>query len=136
MKHTDKLSRENDKKVVLFYFGLLFGSLGVLSKIVYRPIIINSKINDLGIQGFAPNLFEALSLCLFAAYLTRKNHITTMIFVSCGILAYEIEQIWTSRAFDYLDIIATIMGLVISILIFNRYAKRKRIVGGTKSREY
>ena len=132
MKHKNKLSAEYDKKAVLLYLGLFFGSLGVLSKIVYRPIILDSQINDLGIHGFAPNLFAALAACLVAAFFTRKSHIKTMIFVSCGILTYEIEQNWTSRAFDYRDITATVIGLVISIFIFNRYVKRKRIVGEKK----
>ena len=132
MKHTDTLTVKYEKKVILLYSGLFFGFLGILSKIAYRPLIINSQINDLGIHGFVPNLFAALSLCLFAAYLTKKGHIKTMIFASCGILTYEIEQNWTSRTFDYLDIVATIIGLGISIFIFKIFVKRQTIVCETK----
>ena len=111
---------------------LFFGFIGILSKILYRPLILNFQINDLGFQGFAPNLFAALSLCLFAAYWTEKKRIKKMIFVACGLLAYEIEQIWTSRTFDYLDIIATIIGLGISILILMRVIKKHTIISEIK----
>ncbi len=132
MKHTDTMTVEYNKKEILLYLSLFFGFFGVLSKIAYRPFITHSQINDLGIHDFAPNLFAALSLCLFAAYLTKKRPIKTMIFASCGILIYEIEQNWTSRTFDYLDIVATIIGLGISILIFKLFAKRQTIVSKTK----
>ena len=83
-------------------------------------------MNDFSFQEFAPNLFAALSLCLFASFFTKTGTIKTMIFVSIGLLAYEIEQYWTSRTFDKLDIIATIIGLVISILIFNMFVEKQK----------
>jgi len=79
-------------------------------------------MNDFSFQEFAPNLFAALSLCLFASFFTKTGTIKTMI----GLLAYEIEQYWTSRTFDKLDIIATIIGLVISILIFNMFVEKQK----------
>lgn len=49
-----------------------------------------------------------------------------MIFGLIGVLAYETEQIWTSRTFDYLDILATFFGFGLAILIY------KLIVGNLK----
>jgi len=114
------------RKEVLLYFSIFFGFMGLLSKIAYRPFILSSQINDFGIQGFAPNLFTALSMCLFASYWTNKGHIKTMIFVTSGILTYEIEQYWTERTFDILDIIATIIGLGVSILIFKLFDRKRK----------
>ena len=124
MKEKHPLTVKNNKKVVLLYLGLLFGFFGILSKVLYRPLILNAPINDFGIQGFAPNFFAALSLSLVASFWVKKGHIKTMIAVSCGILVYELEQYWTDRTFDYFDIIATILGLGMSVLIFISLDKR------------
>ena len=126
MKNTDKLTKNYYNKKILLYFSISFGIIGLLSKIIYRPFILNSQINDFIFQGFAPNLFATLSLCLFASFLTKTGTIKTMIFVTIGLLAYEIEQYWTSRTFDILDVVATIIGLVISILIFNMFVKKQK----------
>ncbi|MGM0582768.1 MAG: hypothetical protein ACQETL_18985 [Bacteroidota bacterium] len=106
------------KKDILIICSLLAGLLGFLVKIIYRPLIVENNINDYGFQGFAPNLFYTIGACLFAAYWVKKGQIKTMIFVTVGVLVYETEQIWTSRTFDYLDVLATIIGLGISIPIF------------------
>jgi hypothetical protein len=126
MKHTDNLTDNYYNKEMLLYFSIFFGIIGLLSKIVYRPFIISLQINDFNIQGFAPNLFAALSLCLFTSFWTKTGTIKRMIFITIGLLAYEIEQYWTDRTFDILDIIATIIRLVISILIFNIFVKMQK----------
>jgi len=113
------------KTKTFLYLSLLFGSFGILSKLVYRPFIINTPIDDFGIQGFLPNLFAALSLCLFVSFWNTKNHIRSMMFVTLGILTYEMEQIWTDRVFNYLDVAATIVGLGLSVLIFKYFSRNK-----------
>lgn len=110
-------------KKKLLILSLIFGFVGVLTKMIYRPFINSSQINDFGLHGYLPNLFAALSLCLFATFWMKKGHIKTMIYVTVGLLIYEIEQNWTDRVFDYFDIIATVVGFVISILIF-KYLKK------------
>ncbi|GHB55615.1 hypothetical protein GCM10008107_00390 [Psychrosphaera saromensis] len=37
--------------------------------------------------------------------------------LTCGALIYEFEQYWTSRVFDYNDVIATLLGLVLIVII-------------------
>ncbi len=96
----------------------MFGLIGILVKTLYRPLILEFKINDFGINGFSPNLFYTISACLFAAYWIKKGHIKTMLFVTIGILVYEFEQIWTSRTFDFFDVFATLIGFGISATIY------------------
>lgn len=114
-------------KSVLLYLSLFFGLIGVLIKVIYRPWIINNSINDLGISGFAPNFIYTTGICLFASFIVKKGHINTMIFCSLGVLAYETEQILTSRTFDYHDILATIIGLVFAIFIFKVISRKWEI---------
>ena len=71
-----------------------------------------------------------------ASLITAPKHNSPSWFassvVTTGILTYEIEQNWSSRTFDYLDIVATIIGLGISIFIFKIFVKRQTIVCETK----
>ena len=116
---------QNKNKLLII--SLLSGFIGFLIKLIYRPLIIENKINDFGIHGFSPSLFYTLGFCLFIAFWLKKGHIKAMIFCTIGILAYEIEQIWTTRTFDYLDTAAIIFGLGLSILIFKRISKKARL---------
>ena len=104
----------------ILLIGIATGAVGILVKLAYRPYIINHNINDFGVQGYATNFFTVLSLSLIAAYFTKSNPIKTMMAVTIGILFYEIEQIWTSRTFDYMDIIASLLGLGIAILVYKK----------------
>ena len=117
------MTLKDKQKDLMLICSLLVGLLGFLAKVIYRPLIVENNINDYGFQGFAPNLFYTIGACLFAAYWIKKRHIQTMVFVTAGVLTYEIEQIWTSRTFDYLDILATVIGFGISILIFKGLSK-------------
>lgn len=101
-------------------YSLFFGIIGILSKVIYRPMVIDHNINDFGISGFAPNLFAAVAICLLAAFFTKTKTIKIMIFCTIGILLYEAEQIWTSRTFNFLDILATKLGLVLAIFIYRK----------------
>ena len=108
----------------LLLLSLLAAFMVFFIKLVIRPLVVENNINDFGFHEFSPNLFYTIGMCLFAAFWVKKGQIKTMIFVTIGILIYETEQIWTSRTFDYLDIIATIVGLGISVLIVSGKAKK------------
>jgi len=111
----------------ILLIGIATGAIGILVKLAYRPYIINHNINDIGIQGYAPNFFTVLSLSLIAAYFTKSNPIKTMMAVTLGVLFYEIEQIWTSWTFDYMDIIASLLGLGVAVLILKKLEALKKI---------
>lgn len=111
-------------KTKLLWLGVLAGVLGITSKLFYRPLVIEYNIQDFGISDCLPNFFAAFSLCTLTAYLKSKGQIKSMIAVCGGILVYEIEQIWTSMIFDYLDVIASLVGLAFSILIFTTISNK------------
>ncbi len=106
---------------ILVLLSIISALSGFIVKLFYRPFIVENNINDLGFHNYAPNLFYALGICLIIPMFVQKRPIRTMIFATIGILAYELDQIWTSRTFDFQDIIATLVGLGIAVLIFNRF---------------
>ncbi len=114
-------------RLELLYLSLFFGLIGILTKVFFRPWVIHNNFNDFGINGFGPNLLYTTSICLFAAFIIKKRHIKTMIFCTVGVLVYETEQLWTLRTFDYLDIFATIFGLVIAISIYKVRSRKWKL---------
>jgi glycopeptide antibiotics resistance protein len=112
-------------KNFLLICGVIATAMGFFSKLILRPLIHEYEINDFDFNGFAPNLFTAIGFCMFVAYSTNKKPIISMAAVTLGLLAYEIDQIWsTSRTFDYADIIATLVGFGLSVLILRSNSKK------------
>lgn len=114
-------------RLKLFYSSLFFGIIGIIIKVLYRPWVIDNNINDFGFNGFAPNLIYTTGVCLFLSIFFKKEPIKKMIFCTVGVLIYEFEQLWTSRTFDYLDIAATIFGLMFAIFIFKMISSKWKL---------
>ncbi|MRT94056.1 hypothetical protein [Ancylomarina sp. 16SWW S1-10-2] len=121
------MSEKSLNKKILLIYGIIASVMGFFTKLILRPLVHQYEINDFGFNGYGPNLFMAIGMTMFAAYFTKKKPIVTMASVSLGILAYETEQIWTSKTFDYADIIATLLGFGLSVLILNVTSKKSRI---------
>lgn len=121
------MAEEALNKNILLICGVIATVMGFLTELVFRPLILNYEINDFGINGFAPNFFTAVGLSLFVAITTKKKPIISMAFGTLGILAYETEQIWTDMTFDYADIIATLVGYGLSVLIVNITSNKSNV---------
>jgi len=109
---------KNKNKTILI-IGLTFGVLGFVSKLIYRPWVIDNNINDLGINEFAPSFFYTLGVCLIGASFSKKKPKIMMIFIALGSIAYELEQIFTSYYFDLKDLFAIIIAFLVGLFIFN-----------------
>src|SRR6056297_3113646 len=105
---------------IFLYLSILSGITALFIKLFYRPWINNHPINDFGWSGAAPNFLFSIGICLFIAFVSAKRTLEKMIYTTCGILLYEIEQLWSYRTFDFLDIAATLAGLGLAILIYKR----------------
>ena len=57
---------------------------------------------------------------LFKGSISFKQHVIVVFFITLGTMAYEIEQLWTERTFDYLDIVASITAAVIAIVLYQK----------------
>jgi len=107
--------KKNNKILAI---GIIFGVLGIVSKLLYRPLILNNDINDIGINEFAPSFFYTAGLCLIAGSFSQKKPQITMIFIALGSTAYELEQIFTNYYFDIKDLVVIMIALLISLFIF------------------
>jgi len=74
-----------------------------------------------------PSFFATTGLCMLPLIIVKKQHIKTMGFVVSGLLIYEMEQHWTDRTFDILDIIAIILGYLTSILVFKIFKEKDEL---------
>jgi len=91
--------------------------LGFIVVFAYRPWVIENSINDSNLHEFLPSFFYTLGFSLFGAWLMAKNPIGIIVSISCGSLVYEVEQIWSHRIFDYMDVIAIIIGFIVAVAI-------------------
>lgn len=115
----------NKKK--LFILGVIAGICGLFIKLILRPFVYTYKIGDFGINGFLPSFFSVLCLCLVIAAIKKKDEVSSLSFVALGNMVYELEQIFTSRTFDYKDLIAIFLGYSLSLTILFHHKKTKAI---------
>ena len=106
------------KNKIIFVIGLIFGLFGFASKLLYRPLILDYDINDIGINEFAPSFFYTVGVCLIGASFTKKKPNNTMIFITVGAIAYELEQLFTNSNFDIKDLFAIIVASLVSLMIY------------------
>ena len=108
------------------YFLIGFSSviLGFLGKIIYRPFIYSNDIYDLGIADSLPSLFYVFgfSFLLFINQFIKVYLIITIVMI--GSVLYEYYQFWRTDIFDLSDVIFSILGGVLAILIYS-ILKRK-----------
>jgi hypothetical protein len=106
------------KNKIILAIGLIFGVLGFASKLLYRPLIIDNDLNDIGINEFAPSFFYTVGVCLIGACFSKKKPNVTMIFIALGSTAYEFEQMFSNYYFDIKDLFAIVGALLVSLFIF------------------
>ena len=94
----------------------------LLVKIYIRPNYSGSNHFYKLLLDSLPNFFavfgSAFMYPLFKGTISFKEHFNTTLFITLGVLAYEIEQYWTKGTFDYLDIGASIAAALISIALY------------------
>jgi hypothetical protein len=100
------------------------GVLGLLAKMVYRPIVYSERLNDLGLHGILPNFFwAAFSALLFGLFSRSPGKACATAFVAN--VVYELDQLrhdgfedtilsTAGRTFDPWDIVASAVGCVIA----------------------
>lgn len=106
---------------------LLLSIIAILFKSIYRQYIYANQINDFGIADASPNFFSGLIFVLlyFVQYqkMSLKKH---ALFVLIGLVGYELIQgsLFKSNVFDLKDIIASILGTLISYLLCLKWKNR------------
>jgi hypothetical protein len=94
--------------------------LAIAVKLTRHNFFGNSEILDI-LLGSSPSflyLFGLISsIPVIKNNMKFNSYRKTSFLVTLGALTYEAEQAWTSRAFDYYDIAATILALTLMLVI-------------------
>jgi len=122
------------------YFAIIIIAsflIATLIKLYLRPYYFGNDHFSKLLLGSLPNFFYVLGFSfiypLFKGLISFKQHVIAVFFITLGTIAYEIEQLWTERTFDYTDIIASIIAAIISIVLYkklfsNRIEKSSNII--------
>jgi hypothetical protein len=114
------------------YFSIIVTAsilIATLIKLYFRPNYSGSNHFYHLLLGCLPNFFYILGFSfiypLFKGSILFKEYVTAVFLIMLGSVAYEIEQLWTERIFDYLDIIASIIAGIFSIYLYKRQLSNK-----------
>ena len=121
---TDKNSIKTIDRLRLIYMGIavLFFFLTEIGRNIYRPFIYSNNINDYGIADSIGNSGGIIVQIFFSLALLNspsKKVFNLIGFIVIGYIIYEILQPYLPRGvFDWKDVYGTLIGGVISILVF------------------
>lgn len=96
--------------------------IAILFKSIYRQYITENHIQDFGISDTSPNFFAGLIIMFyyFTQNIYNKNKfIKNAFFALVGLIGYELVQgnVLTYRTFDFSDIVASIIGVILGYFI-------------------
>ena len=118
------------KKTNKYYLIILTVSifLALVIKII-RPLVYNVIQNNVlnSLVGSLPSLFATTGFCMLPLLTVNKQQVKAMSFGVLGLLIYEVEQYWTERVFDVLDLGAIGLGYLISILIYQKIKEKNEL---------
>lgn len=107
--------------------GITCTILGFLSKVI-REYIYDNNVNDYGVFGSLPSFFYIVGLIFLIIAIFKVNienrGIGLIVCVTLGALVYEVEQLFSSRVFDIKDVIATVVGAIISLILYKHILRR------------
>lgn len=64
-------------------------------------------------------VFAVIDIAFLSLAYTKLKHQKAILFSLLGSLAYEFEQVWSSRVFDIYDIIALLLGYLFALAVYN-----------------
>ncbi len=92
--------------------------MGFIFDIGVRDWLLQNNINDFGIVGTLPSFFITFGSCFLVVRKSKVKHARVMIAISTIVIIDEISQIWrNNKTFDYLDLIAIIIGFSLALTI-------------------
>lgn len=99
---------------------VLLAIIAIVLKSTYRHYVYANQIKDFGIADASPNFFAGLIIVFFYFTQYQKSSLKMhAIFAVTGLVGYELIQgsVFKNNFFDYKDIIASVLGVVIGCLI-------------------
>ncbi|MBP6795896.1 MAG: hypothetical protein KA143_12615 [Saprospiraceae bacterium] len=106
--------------------GLIFVCIGFMAKVFYREYIYSHHINDFGMADWLPSFFYVIgfSYLLMVSQVIAPLLITVIVTIAS--ILFEIKQCFTSGKFDWPDILASLAGGIITVLLYTLINNRKR----------
>ena len=114
-----------EKHKASFLIGIVFLVIGFLGKVFYRQYINSNAIDDFGIAGSLPTFLYVIGFSQLLQIRPIRYPALVILVVTAGSIIYESKQSYnTSATVDVNDIIASIAGGAVSLLILYFVGKR------------
>lgn len=114
-----------EKHKASFLIGIVFLVIGFLGKVFYRQYINSNAIDDFGIAGSLPTFLYVIGFSQLLQIRPIRYPALVILVVTAGSIIYEFKQSYnTSATVDVNDIIASIAGGAVSLLILYFVGKR------------
>lgn len=101
------------------FIGLLAVVTGFIAKTLYRPYAYQHELIDYGIANSAPSFFYVIGFSQLLLIKSNSHPKTVILLVTIGSVAYEVFQS-RHQALDITDIIASLFGGAVSLMIHNK----------------
>jgi hypothetical protein len=94
---------------------------------INRPTLFGlSHFSDL-LLGSAPSFLCVLGLSLLASFILQTSTSKRFLLVSCsvavGVLIHEVQQYWSPKVFDLMDIGACLLAIPVAYILYCRVEK-------------
>jgi hypothetical protein len=106
-----------EKHKASFLLGVVIVVIGYIAKVFYRDYIISHGIDDFGLAGSLPSFLYVIGFSQILQIRPIKYPVLVVLVVTFGSVVYEFKQSYLSGNLDINDIIASVIGGVISYLI-------------------
>jgi uncharacterized membrane protein len=131
----EPLRRIDTRRIVYLIIFILSFIVTEFGRHVYRPIIYRNNINDFGLADSIGNMGGIIVQVFFGLALLNSDYkqgFRVIGFLTTGYIIYEIVQpILPKGTFDWKDIIGTLLGGMVSAIVFfliQKYYKKNRIL--------
>lgn len=124
----ERFTRLSSIRLAYFLLFVFFFLLTETGREIYRPFIYGNQINDFGLADVVGNLLGTVAIIFFnltIAHATRMQSVRIVIFVTAGVMIYELLQPVLPRGvLDWKDVwstpIAGIFALLLVSLVWRR----------------
>ena len=113
-----------EKNRASFLTGLVFVLLGWLANSVLHGSTISNSFNDIGITRSLPCLLLVIGFSLIVLLKSFRYPALVILAISIVAVLYEVKQYYISGNLDIKNIIASVIGGAIALLIWLYIEKR------------
>lgn len=106
------------KNLTFAFLGIMNVIIGFIAKALYRPFAYGAGFEDFGLADALPSFFYVIGLSLLLLLSDVKYPWLVIILVTLGSVGYEFMQSLTAGKIDSRDLVASVAGGLISLLIW------------------